>query len=95
MLNGTLHVVHAHVVEEPDRQVGQELPVLRPGRTTREAAVVADQDVVRFAGLTQMACTSSCVAAIGRHRLAAVDASGAADAAVVDDLGIVRVDGAG
>ena len=47
-----------------------------------------------FAGSIQIACTSSCVDArdVGRDRLAAVERQVQADAAEVDDLGIVRID---
>ena len=40
-------IVEAHVVEEPDRQVREELPRLRLVVRHRQAAVVADQHVIR------------------------------------------------
>ena len=87
------HVV-AHVVEEPDRKIGQEVPRLRHVVRHGQAAVVADEDVVRVRRVDpdRVVIRVRPRRGGGIDGLAAVERLVEIDAAEVHDLGIVRID---
>ena len=87
------HVV-AHVVEEPDGQVGKERPGLRLIVGRRQSAVVADDDVVGVARVDpdRVDVVVDRLRDVGRNRLAPVKRLVQADAAEIHHFRVVRID---
>ena len=87
------HVV-ADVVEEPDRQVGQELPVFCAVVRHGEAAIVANQHVLRVGRVDpdRMDVVVCRLGDVGRDGPAAVERLVQADTAEIDHFRVARVD---